>query len=463
MNHPMIFTDIRKIAALAWPVLIGQLAIVAFGVIDTAMVGRYSATDLAALGLGASIYISVYIALTGILTALQPIVGLSFGAGRHTEIGEDARQALWLAAALTAIGFLILYFPAPLLQLAHAPEALRERTVAYLQILAFGLPASLVFRVYSSLATAVGQPRLVMFLQVGALLLKFPLNRWLIFGGLGVPAAGGPGCALASTMINWLLGTLGLLLLARLDVFRPFAIFGRFCWPVWRRQLALLKLGIPMGLSYLIEVTSYTFMALFIARFGTTTLAGHQIAANLGAVLYMTPLSIGIATSTLVARALGAERPRDAQALGRHGMLLAGGLACCFCALVVALRALIVAGYTTNEAVATAALPLVLIVAFYHICDALQVTAAFVLRAHRIVLVPTAIYAVALWGVGLGGGYLLGFDVGGHVPAWLSGARGFWVANTASLAVAGLGLLVYWRKVSAREAQGGAGVRGDAT
>jgi multidrug resistance protein, MATE family len=379
-------------------VLIGQLAIIAFGVIDTAMVGRYSATDLAALGLGASIYISVYIALTGILTALQPIVGLSYGAGRHTEIGEDTRQALWLAAALTVIGFLILYFPSPLLQLAHAPEALRERTVAYLQILSFGLPASLVFRVYSSLATAVGQPRLVMFLQVGALLLKFPLNRWLIFGGLGVPAAGGPGCALASTLINWLLGSVGLLLLARLDVFRPFAIFGRFCWPAWRRQLALLKLGIPMGLSYLIEVTSYTFMALFIARFGTTTLAGHQIAANLGAVLYMTPLSIGIATSTLVARALGAERPGDARALARHGMLLAGSLACCFCVLVVALRTLIVAGYTTDEAVAAAALPLVLIVALYHICDALQVTAAFVLRAHRIVIVPTVIYCLdVLW------------------------------------------------------------------
>lgn len=443
------FADIRKIAVLAWPVLIGQLAIIAFGVIDTAMVGRYSATDLAALGLGASIYISVYITLTGILTALQPIVGLSYGAGRHEEIGEDVRQALWLAAALTIIGFLILFFPAPLLQLAHAPDALRERTVAYLQILAFGLPAALVFRVYSALATAVGQPRLVMFLQVGALALKIPLNLWLIFGGLGLAAAGGPGAALASTALNWLLGATALLLLVKLDVFRPFAIFARFCWPVRRRQIALLKLGIPMGASYLIEVTSYTFMAIFIARFGTTTLAGHQIAANLGAVLYMTPLSIGIATSTLVARALGARHDAAARTLARHGILMACAIACCFCVIVLALRTLIVAGYTTNEHVTAAALPLVLIVAIYHICDALQVTSAFVLRAYRIVIVPTAIYAVALWGVGLGGGYLLGFNVGGVVPPWLTGARGFWVANTVSLAVAGVGLLFYWHRVSA--------------
>lgn len=92
-------------------------------------------------------------------------------------------------------------------------------------------------------------------------------------------------------------------------MFAPLGIFARFCTPTWERQKALLKLGLPMGLSYLIEVTSYTFMALFISHFGTTVLAGHQIAGNVGAVLYMTPLSIGIAASTLVARALGAGRP----------------------------------------------------------------------------------------------------------------------------------------------------------
>src|ERR1700737_1731559 len=128
-----MFADGRKIAGLAWRVLIGQLAIIAFGVIDTAMVGRYSAIDLAALGLGTSIYISVYIGFTGILVALQPIAGQLFGARRHGEIGEEVRQALWLAAALAALGFVILYFPERLLSIARAPDELRERTVAYLR------------------------------------------------------------------------------------------------------------------------------------------------------------------------------------------------------------------------------------------------------------------------------------------------------------------------------------------
>lgn len=67
---------------------------------------------------------------------------------------------------------------------------------------------------------------------------------------------------------------------------------------------------------------------------------------------------------------------------------------------------------------------------------------------------PTAIYAIALWGVGLGGGYLLGFDVGGAVPASLTGARGFWIANTASLMLAGGGLAFYLRRIGKREQDG---------
>jgi MATE family multidrug resistance protein len=238
--------------------------------------------------------------------------------------------------------------------------------------------------------------------------------------------------------------------LVRFAFFRPFGVFSRFCWPVLRRQAALLKLGIPMGLSYLIEVTSYTFMALFISRFGTTTLAGHQIAGNLGAVLYMTPLAIGIASSTLVSQALGARQYDAAASLSRHGIGMSCGIACLYGVIVLSLRPHLIAAYTPNQDVIAAAMPLVFIIVFYHFFDALQITTAFVLRAYKVAVVPTVIYAVALWGIGLGGGYLLGFNALGGVPQWLQGARGFWIANTVSLGVAGIGLYVYWRRVSSR-------------
>ncbi|RKP54581.1 MATE family efflux transporter [Pararobbsia silviterrae] len=443
-----MFEHLKRIATLAWPVLIGQLAIIAFGVLDTAMVGRYSALDLASLGLGNSIFISVYLGLSGILIALMPIAGHLFGAGRADEIGHEVRQALWLAAGLSVIGVAVLAWPNALLRLADAPPELAGRTAAYLRILAIGVPAGLVFRVFNSLSTAISRPRMVMTLQLVDLAIKVPLNTWFIFGGFGVPALGGPGSALATTLINYGSAALGLYLIARHAEYRALGVFERFCWPQIKHQIALLKLGVPMGLSYLIEVTSYTFMAIFITHFGTRVLAGHQIAANLGAVLYMTPLSIGIATSTLVSQKLGAREPVQARALGLHGIQLAGVMAVVLTTLVLTLRRQIVSAYTPDASVIAAALPLVTIVAFYHLFDAIQCSTAFALRGYKITTVPTIIYAVALWGVGLGGGYVLGFNVPGTLPAFFTGARGFWFANLASLAIAAVALLVYWLRIS---------------
>jgi multidrug resistance protein, MATE family len=170
-------------------------------------------------------------------------------------------------------------------------------------------------------------------------------------------------------------------------------------------------------------------------------------------VLYMTPLSIGVACSTLVSQALGAQRFDEARSLARHGIVMACCIALIYGAIMLALRPLVLAAYTPNAQVVAAAMPLVLIVVFYHLCDALQITTAFVLRAYKVAVIPTIIYAVALWGIGLGGGYFLGFDVPGSIPEWSQGARGFWIANTASLGVAGVGLFLYFRRVSRKFTQ----------
>ncbi|EON13519.1 MATE family efflux transporter [Pandoraea sp. SD6-2] len=437
--------DIKRIAGLAWPVLIGQLAVIAFGVMDTAMVGRASAFDLASLALGGSIYITVYVGLMGILVALSPIAAQLFGAGEREAIGEEVRQAFWLALFLSAPGFLLLSHPQFILQLSEATPELEARASAYLQILAFGLPAALLFRVYSSLSTAVAQPRIVMIIQVTGLVLKVPLNLVLIYGveRLGIPVLGSTGCAIATTAINWVSCALGLTLMARHAKLREFGIFSRFCWPHWQAIRALLKLGVPMGLSYLIEVTAYSFMAIFIARLGDVTLAGHQIAANLGALMYMLPMSIAIATATLTAQAIGSRDFPLARLIGRRGVEFAGTLGLILAALMWFCRPLILAAYTADPQVAVVATPLLAIVALYHVFDALQVNAVFVLRAWKVAVIPTLIYAVSLWGVGLGGGYVLGFDVGGLTPEWLYGAAGFWFANTASIAIAAVGLLLY--------------------
>ncbi|KAA6127974.1 MATE family efflux transporter [Cupriavidus cauae] len=440
--------DLRRIAALAGPVLVGQLAVIAFSVIDTIMAGRASATDLAAVGLGGSIYVTVYISLMGVLQALAPIAGQLYGAGRHAEIGVEVRQAAWLGLALAVPGMLLLSFPGPLLAFAKAPPELVDKATAYLHLQAFGLPAALGFRIYSALNNALSRPIMVTLLQLLGLAVKIPLNAWFIHGGLGLAPMGGPGCALASTLISWMWCLSGALILRHGGAYRPLGIFAAWSWPMRSHLWALLRLGVPMGLTYLIEITSFTLMSVFITRLGTVTLAGHQIIANLGAVAYMLPLSLGIATSTLVAQAVGARDRAGARRVGWRGIRLAAALALAVGATLWLLRAPVLRAYASDAAVVQAALPLVTFVALYQAFDAVQVTTAFVLRAYKIALVPTVIYAVSLWGIGLGGGYVLGFGLIDGMPAFTHGAAGFWLANSLSLAIAGALLVFYFIRIS---------------
>lgn len=442
-----------RIATLAWPILVGQLAVIANGVIDTAMTARFSSTDLAALAIGSSIYISIFVGLNGVLQALSPIVGQLFGARRYAEIGREVKQAGWLAIFLTCIGSVAFLFPEPLLALAQASPELSDKVTQYLRILALALPATLGFRIYASLNTAVGRPKMVMAIQISTLFMKIPLNALFIFGGLGIPAFGGPGCAIATTITAWLSFVIGLSLLKTLTVYKQFGLFGTgFVKPDWHAQRALLKLGIPIGLSYLIEVTAYTFMALFIARLGANAVAGHQVTANFGTVLYMLPLSIASATGILVAQAIGAREMETARRVGRAGIFLASSLSAAIGLGAWFARDLIVRAYTPDPAVIAVAVPLFLFIAFYQVFDAVQVTTAFVLRAYKIAVVPTLMYAFSLWGVGLAGGYVLGLDPFGISPEAIEGPAGFWLANSASLGLVGAGLVWYLNVIQRRTA-----------
>jgi MATE family multidrug resistance protein len=442
-----------RITALAWPLLVGQLAVIANGVIDTAMTSRFSSADLAALAVGASIYVSSFVGLSGVLQALSPIIGQLYGARKYERIGFEIKQGIWLALFLCLAGFLLLLFPQPLLTLAHATPEITGKVTLYLRILALALPATLGFRIYSSLNTALARPKMVMVIQIGMLLLKIPLNLLFIFGGLGLPALGGPGCAIATGVAAWTALLASLALLKRDPFYARLGLFGSgFVAPQWQPQRSLLKLGIPMGLSYLIEVTAYTFMALFIARIGTNAVAGHQVTANFGTVLYMLPLSIANATGTLVAQALGARQTDEARRIGHAGIGLAALSSVTVGVLVWLFRGAIIRAYTPDEAVIAVAMPLFLFIAFYQLFDSVQVTTAFVLRAYKVAVVPTVIYAVALWGIGLGGGYLMGLDPLGIAPRPVQGAAGFWLGNSASLGLVAVGLLWYLRQVQRRTA-----------
>jgi MATE family multidrug resistance protein len=442
----------RSIAALAWPVLIAQLAVIASGVLDTVMSGRYGAADLAAVGIGASTYFSVFIGLLGVVNSLSPIAAQLYG-GRHFDrIGEETRQTAWIAVALAVPGVLVLAYPDPLLALLGAPPEVVAKTRDYLHGVAWALPAMLLFRVFFALTTAVSRPRVVMLINLLYFAIKAPLNAVFIYGMFGAPELGGPGCAVGTAIASWLACAVAWTVSATHPLYAPYRVFARWSWPNLRTIWSHLKLGVPMGLTQFVEVTSFTFMALFLARLGAATSASHQIASNVTAVMYMFGIAVGNATAVLTAQAVGAGERREARHTGLTGLAIMSAISACAGAAILLAAPGIVALYTRDEAVRPLAVQLLAFIAFFQLFDTAQTVIVSALRGYRIAFVPMFVYTVALWGLGLGGGYALGLM---HVEAAQvlglatpMGAAGFWLAGVLSLALATAILFAYFLRAS---------------
>ena len=437
----------RELLHLAWPVLIAQAAVMANGVIDTLMAGRLSSADLAAVGIGASIYITIIMALMGVLLALTPVVAHHYGAGRHAEIGADVRQCAWLALLLSLLAFAALKNPDPLLAFSRLTPEVEIKVRAYLEGSAWAVPGVMFFRVFYGFTNGIGRPRPVMSFNLLGLALKAPLNWVFMYGHFGFPAMGGAGCGWSSAVIMWTVATLSWLWCRRDADYAPYGVFARFEWPHLATQREFLVLGLPMGATFLVDVTAFTFMALFIARLGPEISAAHQIAANVAVFVFMVPLALGTATGVVVGQALGAGDGRRARHAGLLGLAVGCGAAAITGAAIGFAAGPLARTYTSDPQVAAAAAALLSIVAVYHIVDAVQAVMAQVLRGYKRATVPMVIYAVALWGVGLGGGYLLGLTDSFGPPR---GAAGFWIAAVASLTIAGAGVLAYFLRISAQ-------------
>ena len=451
-------TTLRIILKQSWPVLISSWAGMAFGVLDTAMTGHASPTDLATMALSIAIYISVFIGLMGVMHALIPIQAQHFGAGEFKKVGQIWGQGVWLSFLLSIIGGIAMLFPDIWLSFSGdiTPEV-RSSVKRYLAALSFGLPAALLFRTIYGLANAVSRPKLIMTINLIGIGLKAFLNWLLIFGNWGLPELGATGAGISSAIVFWITLTIGLSVILREPFYRKFHL--TLGWPDLKIIREILKLGLPMGGSYLVEVCAFTFMSLLVAQEGIAVIGGHQIMSNLAALSYMMPMSIGVATAALTAQAIGARQPEQAHRTSMMGLVigLVGALLTALSLYVG--RELIVAAYTNNPAVATVALSLLALLPFFHVVDAMQCINSYLLRAHKIAFVPMLLQTFSLVIIGLMGGWWMGFGPGKSLIEPLRnqllagspvGAGSMWLMATIGLATSTL-LLHCWYRLIVRQ------------
>jgi len=443
VRQPLIrrtLTEWKTLAILGGPILIAQVAQMANGVIDTVMAGHASARDLAAVGIGSSLWMPLFLFFMGMLGALQPIISGYNGARQHSKIMPTTWQGIYIAAGGTVIMALLLTNVHPVLAMLKMDTETAGITQGYLNAFAWGIPALLLMNALRGLTDGLGHTRVIMVFSVLSTLINLPLNYIFIYGKLGLPAMGGVGCGWATSLSNGTAAIALLIYLNRSRTFRQFHLLADWVKPNWRGIRYILGIGVPIGFTIFVEASMFSVIALFLAPLGPVIVAGHQIALNVVSLLFMLPLSIGMALTLRVSFLVGARAPDTARLISRSSLILASAVSLVFATLLFVFSAQIAALYTGDQAVRDVTIRLLAFAAMFQVADVIQVTCISALRGYKDTRIPMFIMLFSFWGVGLPLGYVLTFtDL-----LWPAlGAAGFWVGLTAGLTSASV--LLGWR------------------
>ena len=428
----------KSLALLGGPILIAQLAQMANGVIDTVMAGHASAEDLAAVGIGAGIWGPILLFFIGTLSSLQPIISGQRGANQLDQIMSITWQGIYIALFGIPLMVGLITHIEPLLHWLTLEPQTAQIAQGYLDAFAWGVPALLLLTALRGLTDGLGHTGVIMAFSLLSTLLNLPLNYVFIYGyelqGLmTIPAMGGVGCGWATTLSNWIALLALLVYLARHSAYRQLHLIRDWAKPHRKKIEQLLRLGLPIGFSLFVEVSMFSLIALFLSPLGPQVIAGHQIVLNATSLLFMVPLSLGMALTLRVSYLIGAQNLDAARLLARSSLVLALGISFISAPIIYFGRHLIAAAYTSDPNVIKIAVQLFVLCAIFQIVDVIQVTMNSVLRGFQDTKIPMYMILFSFWGICLPLGFILTYT------DWLlspMGAAGFWGALIAGLSCA---------------------------
>lgn len=436
-RQPRLARELRETLRLAIPLVLGQLSAVGMNVIDTMLAGHLDAHTLGAVAVGTSVWSLAIVAAIGTMMALPPSVAQLHGAGRHEAIGPLFRQALWLALGLgVLLGLGVRFVGAFLVTKIGVDAQLVPDVVRFLHAIAFGGPALALFFALRGLGEGIGLTRPTMYFSMFGLALLGPIGYVMMYGKLGLPRLGALGSGSATAIVLWLQALAFLAYVAGSRHYRHLDLRARFERPDPRAIGELLHIGVPMGVTLLMEAGLFVAVALVIGTLGTDVVAGHQVALSVASVAFMLPLGVALATTVRVGHAVGRSDAAGvrAAALAGFGVTLLTQSASAALMLLVPQR--IAALYTSDAAVIALAAQLLVLAGLFQFSDGIQVAANGALRGLKDTRIPMFVTMFAYWGVGMPVGWWLAFPHG-------LGARGMWMGLIAGLSVAAA--LLSWR------------------
>ncbi|WP_229727044.1 MATE family efflux transporter [Sphingomonas alpina] len=435
--------ELRALLWLAGPLVGANLLQMGVAGVDVIFVARLGTVEFAAATLGVFMFNVIMFALIGLTSAAAPIIAAELGRRAHAvrEVRRSFRMALWLAI-LGALPFLIVLAHGETLLLAAGQDpAVARRAGAFLDITLFALVPGIAAAVMRTTAAALGRPGWA-FLVTGLALLTAILGNWcLVFGNAGFPALGleGSGIATVVTMTVMMLCYVAILLRDR--GLRRYRLFGRWWRTEWPRFFEIVRLGVPIALTWTFEGALFGGAAILMGLIGVAEVAAHAIALNIAAVAFQVPFGVAQAATIRVGMAYGARDHLWISRAGRVALIVGIGFMVVTATSIWTLPRLFISAYIDADAPANAvvvglALQYLAVAALFQLVDGAQAVAAGILRGVQDTRIPMLIAAFGYWVIGFGTAILLGFTFG------LQGV-GIWLGLGAGLLA--VSALLLWR------------------
>lgn len=435
--------ELRATFGLAGPLILTNLAQSLIPATDVMLLGRAGPQALAAGALGVNLYNGCMIFGAGLISAASPMIARALGRRAHEvrDVRRSVRQAIWVAIALVAPIWLILWHAdAIFLRLGQDP-LIAAQAALLLRPMMFGMLPLFLYQILKSFVTALGKPGWSFLVGGIAVFSNALINYGLIFGHFGLPRLGLFGAGLGSSLANLVMG-LGLaVVVTRHRRFRRYRLFGNFWRSDWIRFSQIWRLGLPIAITLAMETTIFNAAVILMGILGAAELAAHAVAIQINALFFQIASALGLAATIRVGRAYGAG---DRTAIGRAGWT-SFGVTMAFMAMSAAAMLLIPqflvglfldagAGATYVANLATSFLA---IAALFQFADGGQAVGAGMLRGIHDTTVPMLFATLGYWVVGFGTAVLFAFRLG-------LGGEGVWIGLAAGLATAAALLVGRW-------------------
>ncbi|SFA80628.1 multidrug resistance protein, MATE family [Lentibacillus halodurans] len=399
---------LKLFAVILVPILITQVGLYLMNFFDTVMSGRAGAEDLAGVAIGSSLWVPIFTGVNGIFLAITPIIAHLIGAKADDKVPEKIQQGIYLAIGLAIVTITIGAFVLnPALNLMDLEHDVRHIAKYYLITLSSGIIPLFMFNTLRSFIDALGQTRISMIIILTTLPLNLFFNYIFIFGKLGLPALGGIGAGIATALTYWLSCGIAVGFIHNIYPFRQYTILSGWTHPSVKAWWEQLKIGIPIGFAIFFETSIFSAVTLLMSVYSTYTIAAHQAAMNFATMLYMIPLSVGMALTIAIGFESGAKRFDHAKTYSFIG--ISGGLIIALFAGIVlyVFNDPVAQLYNSNPQVVELTKQFIYFAIVYQFADGFGAPVQGALRGYKDVNMTLVMALISYWVIGLPSGWLL--------------------------------------------------------